>query len=128
MTTTATISRLEHVTLIRDALDALLKARLEHDQRCDEMPPKPIKFVRFDNFDATRSRFEGIIEDPVRAALRRVMNDLGKELFKLVGSIEVMLAICNEVASRDPKREGRRLSIIDSAWNGIGDDRGRWWS
>jgi hypothetical protein len=119
----------ENLALIADALHAALTARIEHDKRCADAPrSQPIKLVRFTDYDATRSRLEGIISNPVHAALRKVMHDLGKELFKLVGSTDAMLKVCNEVATRTPSHEGRCLSIIDHAWNGIGDDHDRWWS
>lgn len=39
-----------------------------------------------------------------------------------------MHAAAEKVADMDPAHAGRRASIIDHTWDGIGDDVGRWWS
>jgi hypothetical protein len=72
--------------------------------------------------------FEGIIDNPIKGAVRAQVTSLGKELYKLLGNTDAMREICNDVAARNPKREGWRLDIIDKAWDGVGAGNDRWWS
>jgi hypothetical protein len=114
----------EHIALLKDAIDANLTARVEYDKR--QRPPSKIEFVKFDDDDWARLRLEAIIRNPVEIALRRQLKELGKELYRAVGSTKTMVAICQDVAARDPKKEGYRSNIIDKAWDGVGREGDIW--
>jgi hypothetical protein len=72
---------------------------------------------------------DGIIEDPTRRALKDQLKQLGRRLFDVVGSLDAMRDVAEEVASMKPRNWGTRIDIIDKNRDGIGDDvRGRWWA
>ena len=114
----------EHIALLKDAIDANLTARIKYDQQ--PQPPRKLTFIRFDDEDWARLKLEAIIDDPVRTALRRQLKQLGKELYRALGDTRAMVAICEEVAARDPKKEGYRSDIMDKAWDGIGGGTDLW--
>lgn len=114
----------EHLALLKDAIDANLTARIEYDRQ--QRPPSEIRFVRFDDDDWARLRLEAIIDHPVETALRRQLKDLGKELYRALGSTQAMVPVCQEVAARDPKKENYRSTIVDKAWDGIGHEGDIW--
>jgi hypothetical protein len=125
------MTKAEHLALLKDAIDATLKARTDHDERryAEHNGQRTFKLLRaFDlkDKDWERERLEGIVKDPVFRALRRQLEDLGQKLYRLTGSTEAMLDVCNEVAARDPRHEDDRLNIIDKAWDGIGNGKDIW--
>lgn len=112
------------------ALDLLLRAIIRHDDEraAARVGPPPIRLFAFEGIDVTRLGFEALTGDPVRHALRRGVRGIGRELYRLGGTTEAMLRSLYRVCDLDPVAEGRRLSITDHAWDGIGADNDRWWA
>lgn len=64
-------------------------------------------------------RARDLVEAPVEIGLKRVITDLGKLVHAEVGD-GGMLDVAERVCELDHDNWGRRMSPIDSAWNGIG--------
>ncbi|AWB26202.1 hypothetical protein DA075_35630 (plasmid) [Methylobacterium currus] len=114
------------------ALDKLLSAIIAHDATRDQEPRGPIKatpfwFVSLDDAALAQAAFDELVRDPIHYALRHGVKRLGRELHRL-GGLDAMSAAIDRVADMDPRHSGRRVSIMDSAWNGIGEGSARWWS
>jgi hypothetical protein len=123
----------EHIALLKTAIAANLTVRIEHDKRLEaERQGNPPKFKiwfakELEAANRTRLELEDIIADPVRHALRKQLNGLGQRLYNLLGSTKPMPNLAEEIADLTP-RPDHAISIIDSAWNGVGKDNDRWWS
>jgi hypothetical protein len=63
---------------------------------------------------------ERIIRKPIEGALRFAIRELGEHAFANGVDLDGMLAILDNVAERHPDCEGRILSAVDHAWDGIG--------
>ncbi|HEY7301267.1 MAG TPA: hypothetical protein VH684_25535 [Xanthobacteraceae bacterium] len=129
------LDKAEHVALLKQAIAANLDAREEHAKRqAAARAHEPPDFKLINCADLMRTPWEklnldGIIEDPTRRALKDQLKQLGRRLFDVVGSLDAMRDVAEEVASMKPRNWGTRIDIIDKNWDGIGDDaRGRWWA
>ncbi len=114
------------------ALDKLLSAIIAHDAVRDREARGPIKatpfrFVSLDDAALAQAAFDDLVRDPIRYSLRQGVKRLGRELHRL-GGLDAMSRAIDRVADMDPRHSGRRISIMDSAWNGIGEGAARWWS
>jgi hypothetical protein len=123
----------EHLALLRSAIDANLTARVEHAQRlakAAEGKPCELKIVYsaefMANWNPARSSLEDIVEDAVVAALRKQLTSLGKQLYKLVGSTDIMGDIADEVAG--DKHWHYRIDLLSKNWDGIGSGDDRWYA
>ena len=67
-----------------------------------------------------QSFFKRLATDPAGAALRWTVRLIGERLHEL-GGMRLMVDACQRLADRDEPNWGRRTSIIDAGWNGIGD-------
>lgn len=59
------------------------------------------------------------VADPVYRSLKKGATEIGKILHRRIGD-EGMTSMAEEVCSRDEKNWSRRMSFVDSAFNGIG--------
>jgi hypothetical protein len=113
------------------ALDALLSAIINNPPPASQEPIRSTP-IRWQDPKAIPPRgsvnLPLLIRDPIGTACRAEIRRIGVELFRLTGSTGAMRKVAERVAERDPSKEGRRASIIDSAWNGIGEGNNRWWS
>jgi len=122
----------EHLDMLKRAIITNLDARIEHDIRRKEamaggMPG--IKLISGDDLivaDEEGAYLESVISDPVRWALRQQLKDLGWRLFRLLGTTNAMLSVAHEAADAEPERFGRRINIIDKTWDGIGEGNDCW--
>jgi hypothetical protein len=122
----------EHLDMLKRAIIANLDARIERDIRRKEamagrMPG--IKLISGDDLivaDEEGACLESLISDPVLSALRQQLQDLGWRLFRLLGTTNAMLPVAYEAANAEPERSGRRINIIDKAWDGIGEENDYW--
>jgi len=78
--------------------------------------------------DPNRLYLEGIIENPIKRALRKQLKELGQHLFTVLGTTDGMVKLAEEIADLDPSHWGYRINIIDKAWDGVGKDGDRWWA
>jgi hypothetical protein len=62
---------------------------------------------------------DAIVKSPVRTACRNAIRVLGERLYELLDDTAAMRAIAEDISSG--RQYGKRISIIDSAWSGIGD-------
>lgn len=124
----------EEVQVIEDCLDYLLSAT-EHPDLDRLRPPKSFKAESFEEvttkfteklrWTKVRRAADELYGDPVGRALRRAIRALGERLHE-IGGTQAMEDACDRVAERHEGRYGgRRLGIMDHAWNGIG---GEWWA
>lgn len=119
-------SRDANIAACNRALCELLNAMITFDQDADAQRRRwALAEAVGRSFDGTEVRT--LVTDPVRGSMRSGVKAFGRELHRL-GGLDAMLASLETVASADEDNYGRRGMIIDSAWNGIGDDEGRWWS
>ena len=117
---------------IARALDALLVAMME-----DEAKDAPVQLTalsaRFANLSGpipTRAEMEltQLLRQPVYFALRMAVRRLGERVFTVTGSTDGMREVADRIADMASKQSGRRLAMMDSAWDGVGSDSDRWWS
>lgn len=119
--------KLEDVTQreLEDALDAVLTELIAYRLRPRFEPPEPMKLIHFSELldQPIRSRrassFLSVLRDPIEGAFLYTVRGIGEALFDLGGTRSMKRSLEN-VAARDPANEGRRLSICDSRWDGIG--------
>lgn len=123
--TDATVTEVQQ---IEASLDTLLAAIILHDQR---PRTEPLEFKSYSLADLSREFEEDqarteegrfahrLRDDPVRAALCYAVRRLGKRLYE-VGGLEAMTDACDRVAEMDEAHWGKRTSIMDHRWNGIG--------
>jgi hypothetical protein len=120
----------EHLALLKQAIAANLRARVEHDQRCAKSAaPAEFKIISAGELmrtDPNRLFLEGVIEDPVRKALRKQLKDLGWRLFRLLGSTDAMLMVAQEISELKPGNWHYRIDILDKTWDGIGEQGDFW--
>jgi hypothetical protein len=112
---------------IEGALDTLLVALFQHrEQRRRAAPYEPIKALPMMSPAelAALSPVETLLRNPIERALRNGIRELGERLFVL-GDIELMQETLARVAERDPARAGRRLSVVDHAWDNVGTSTSR---
>lgn len=111
---------------IEEALDELLAVILdERDKRAGAETqgitaspyawPDPRDKSHWQNL-----KLQGLVARPVESACREMVKTLGRHLYRLTGSFDAMQEAAERVADRDPPRYGRRASILNSAWDGIG--------
>jgi hypothetical protein len=62
-----------------------------------------------------------VLNEPIRGALRNAVRLLGEHLFEKHGDTDEMEAVMNRIADSHPKNGGRYASIMDHAWDEIGD-------
>jgi hypothetical protein len=120
----------EHLALLKRAIAANMRARVEHDLRCAEIAgPFELKVISAQELfetDPNRLLLEGVVEDPVRKALRAQLKDLGWRLFHLLGNTDAMLTVAEEISNMKPGNWHYRIDILDKTWDGIGKE-GDWW-
>jgi hypothetical protein len=112
---------------IVDALDRLLSAMIEHDKQRDKErsgTPAATPFQALTKLEDLPTRAESeikaLLKTPVRSALKQAVRRLGEVTFQVTSDLGQMQDIAEAAASRDDRHYGRRASIINSAWNGIG--------
>lgn len=114
---------------IEAALDALLTASIRDDR---ERPPSSVggairadvlineAIERLTTWTPAQREAHALLQRPVSEALRQAVRTLGERLHELGGE-DLMLEVCDRVSALDPANEGRRSSIMDHRWDGIGD-------
>ncbi len=117
---------------IEGALDALLRAMVKDEAKWPVVPiaASPLKFFDLSEPVSTRAKMEvtQILRQPVYFALRLAVRRMGQQAFSVTGSTDGMREVAERVAGMVPAQYGRRASMLDSAWDGIGSDADRWWS
>ncbi len=117
---------------IERALDALLTAMVEDDAKRAPAPltASSIRFTDLDGPIPTRADMElrQLLRQPVYSACRIGVRRLGAQAFSVTGSTDGMREIAERVADRVSGQFGRRLAMMDSAWDGVGSDADRWWA
>lgn len=117
------LTKADHLSLLKKAIAANLRARAEHDARRAPTIPE-LRFLDL-NADPDQVDIECIIRDPVLDALRDQLHGIGKRLLELVGSTDRCRKVAEEVASLEGSR-GTRIDIIDKCWDGIGRKGDMW--
>lgn len=122
-------SRDDDLATCRRALDELVSAIIRHDrERSERRISDRIEIVSFKALmDTERMNFRSVTTNPVRAALRLGVRKLAQEVYSIGGMGAVHDAF-ERVTDMDAANEGRRMSIMDSAFNGVGSGDDRWWS
>jgi hypothetical protein len=113
------------LSLLKRAIAAKLSAWTLQEKR---RPPKA-KLVSFrDICAAHRAGRNPFLDDPTISALNDELAELGWHLYRLLGNIQEMEDVAEEIAMLVPRRADSRLSIIRGAWEGIGDGKEGWWN
>ena len=117
---------------LEQALDALLTAMAEDEAKRSEttLGLVMVKPAHLSGPVPTRSEMElaQILREPVYFACRMAVRRLGERTFTITGSTDGMRDVADRVAGQMPAQFGRRLSVLNSAWDGVGSDSDRWWA
>lgn len=116
------------VQQVEAALDALLTAILAMREESVRPPRGPVQagtlaveYVhRLESWTPAQRAAERLLSRPVNIALRDAVRTLGVRLHEM-GGVKLMTDACYRVAEADPSTTGRRLSVVDAQWDGIGD-------
>ena len=127
----------QHLALIKQALAATLRARYELDCRQDaaakakgypipETPPMSCSDLLAIN--PIQLGLEATARRPEHKALRKQLKDLGKQLFRLMGSTNAMRDVAEELANEKGRGGFQyQAGILDHAWDGVGEGNDHWW-
>lgn len=121
----------QKIEKIENALHEILQAREAIDlKRVKDYsePVEPISVNAFVHRSIEEIEFSSLVNDPVFWGMRKAMKALGAALFEITGSTEEMSTVLKHVAMRVPDQYLRRANRIDKAWDGIGDEKDRWFS
>jgi hypothetical protein len=105
---------------IEEALDALLTACENH-----QPPASEIRILSTAEF-CKQSPVESLLNDPIGRALRLGIKKLGGRLHQL-GGTDFMRSVAERVADMRDGFFGRRLSVLDHAFDGIGAGSKDFW-
>ena len=72
------------------------------------------------------ARISALLSDPVGAAYRQAIRDLGEYLFAMDGSTTLMRYASELLLDMVPAEFATRANLLDQAWNGVGQGRDRW--
>ena len=109
------------------ALDAIVSemVRLDAQREREPIAARSLMGTPFDCARPVPTRQEcivaAILDEPIYGALRSAVRTIGEHLFEVCGGTEEMEAIMNRIADGRPHDGGRYASIMDHAWDGIGD-------
>lgn len=81
---------------------------------------------RTDRVSEDDARMSDLLSDPVGGAYRHALRDLGVYLFTMDGSTTLMRYASELLLDMVPAEMALRASLLDQAWNGIGQGRDRW--
>ena len=120
------------VARIERALGALLTAMVEDEARWPEPALFHIKAMPFDPSRPVRSRAEmeigQLLQEPLYFACRLAVRRLGERLHAVAGGTDGMRHAAYRVANIHPVKGAPVLTMLESAWDGVGSDSDRWWS
>lgn len=127
--TTATAGA--EIAQIERALSALLTAMQAEEARWPEPPLFHIRATPFDPSRPVKTRAEmevgQLLQEPVYFACRLAVRRLGERLHAVADGTDGMRRTAHRVADLHPVRGAPVLSILESAWDGVGTDDDRWW-
>ncbi len=118
-----------------DAFDVLLTAYL--DQKRKQVGTKRLYLKEVMVLSEIPGQWKAqlleVLENPLASALREAMRDLAqryhdflKAELKVENPLREMEASLYNIAGRDIDQEGRRGSILDKVWDGVGDGKCSW--
>lgn len=114
---------------IEAALDALLRLAIKDDATHDEAPTATLTATPF-RLDRIPTRLEfdarSLARQPIGTACRQAVRRLGQHLFDRLGSTDALRDVLERVAELTPADYGRRVAIMDHAWDGVGRQGDRW--
>lgn len=115
---------------IEQALEDLVCAIMEHRaRRFEQSASTKLEIISAAVLLETPSemlRARDLVRDPVDDCLRDGARKLGKLLFQTGMGTEGMKQVLERIAAHHPKIEGRILSFLDHAFDGVGDAGDRW--
>ena len=117
---------------IERALGTLLAAMIDDEARWPEPALFHIRATPYDPSKPVRTRAETqvdqILQEPIYFACRLAVRRLGERLHAIADGTVGMRHAAHRVASVHPVRGAPILSMLESAWDGVGTDSDRWWS
>lgn len=121
--------RASDLAMCRRALDELVTAIVRHDQeRSGKRMVERIEIVPFSKLtDPDWMAVHAVTTNPVRAAMRLGVRRVAQVIYGL-GGMDALHDAMERVSAMDAANEGRRIAIMDSAFNGVGAGDDRWWS
>lgn len=72
------------------------------------------------------ARISALLSDPVGAAYRQAVRDLGEYLFAMDGSTTLMRYASELLLDMIPAEMATRANLLDQAWAGVGQGQDRW--
>ena len=127
-----TVTSGAEVARIEQALGALLMAMVEDEARWPEPALFHIKATPFDPSRPVRSRAEmevgQLLQEPLYFACRLAVRRLGERLHAVAGGTDGMRHAAYRVANIHSVEGAPILTMLESAWDGVGTDADRWWS
>ena len=128
--TTASVGA--EIARIERALAALLTAMIKDEARWPEPALFHIKARPYDPSKVVRTRAEmevgQLLQEPVYFACRVAVRRLGERLHAVAGGTDGMRTAAYRVADVHPVKGAPILTMLESAWDGVGSDSDRWWS
>lgn len=113
------------------ALNVLLEHLIEHRSKDASRPLTklaPLETAQLMSLPDEVFEARYLATDPIETVLKIGITKIGQFLFDLTGSTEAMLDSAERVAGDDKNEFQRKISIVDAAWDGIGNDADRWFA
>lgn len=131
--TETTTEAMPTANALEQALDQLVTALVAHREAraANWRPDRDLKVICASALLATPDsilRAQSIAADPVNYALKKMIREVGQLLFDALGSTDALAKAADRVAGHGPGGFGQRIAPIDSAFNGVGKGKDRWWS
>lgn len=113
------------------ALHALLLAAVPHAEQQTQQSSRTAAIRlrllgRTSSVSEDEARISALLSDPVGAAFRQALRDLGEYLFAMDGSTTLMRYASELLLDMIPAEFAARANLLDQAWNGVGQGRDRW--
>ena len=122
----------EFLAQVQRALDDLLSAAIEHDERQQMLSSGTVAAARLRWIDIDvapencRSAIVPLLHDPVGAALRSGIRTLGEHLFAVTGDTAAMRAVTERLLAANRVQHVQIIQLIDLAWVGLGSEDDHW--
>ena len=122
----------EFLPQVQRALDDLLNAAIEHDERQQLLSSGTVAAARLRWIDIDvapenqRETIVPLLHDPIGASLRTAMRTLGEHLHAVFGDTSGMAAVAERLLEANRTRRIQVIQLIDLAWAGLGTEQDRW--
>lgn len=122
----------EFLAQVQRALDDLLQAAIEHDERQQMLSSGTVAAARLRWIDINvapenqRTDIIPLLHDPIGASLRTSIRTLGEHLFRLSGTTALMRDMAERLLAANRTQHVLIIQLVDLAWARIGSDADHW--